>query len=63
MASPDHLDAEAAVLEAQAIEFEEKKRVVAAQARLQQAKSKRGQAAILRQQTGEIDGSIGLLGC
>ena len=54
MATPEELDVEAAVLEHEAVKLEEQNRPVAAQVKLQQAKSKRDQAALRRQQAGEM---------
>lgn len=63
MATPKDLLDEAAVLENEAIEFLKQKLTLSAQVRIQQAKSKRDEAAFMRQQAGEIAGSIGPLGC
>ena len=53
MHAPAELEGQAEVLEAQAIELETQGRPVAAQAKLQQAKSRRDHATTLRQQSGE----------
>ena len=60
MQNAEELEVEAEELEAQAVQLETQDRPVAAQVKLQQAKSRRDHATTLRQQAGEPQKSVPL---